>query len=250
MANKLDQSIKGNDNVQIVVQGNYIAGIDKEEVIALIRSYGYVNREDIIDIVKETIDNIPQEKRIQPNKRLFVPLIQQLSYSTDDDCLKDSYKKLLESSMNIDRISNVHPAFLNILSQLCADEIKILNSLPATLVHLEPVINMRMKIGNKKGLGITQVKYFSDIGYGKCTLPGNICQYLENLERLKLIEIPSGRYLTDQSLYDRLINHFALEEIRNRNTATDSINIYYEYDKMYFQLTSFGINFISCCKSK
>ena len=114
MANKLDQSIKGNDNVQIVVQGNYIAGIDKEEVIALIRSYGYVNREDIIDIVKETIDNIPQEKRIQPNKRLFVPLIQQLSYSTDDDCLKDSYKKLLESSMNIDRISNVHPAFLNI----------------------------------------------------------------------------------------------------------------------------------------
>lgn len=248
MANKLEQSIKGNDNVQIVVQGNYVAGLDKEEVIALFQSYGYVNRGEIIDIVKDTIDNIPQDKRIQPNKRLFVPLIQQLSYSTDDALLKESYKKLLESSMNLDKISYVHPAFLNIISQLCSDEIKILNSLPPVLLHLEPVINMRMKIGNQEGLGITQVKYFSDIGYGKCTFPENICQYLENLERLKLIEIPFGKLLIDQTKYDRLINHYALEAVRNKNKSTGTVSINYEYDKMYFQLTSLGVNFITCCK--
>lgn len=248
MANKLDQSIKGNDNIQIFVQGNYVAGIDKEEVIALIQSYGYVNHEEIIDIVKNTIDNIPQEKRIQPNKRIFVPLIQQLSYSTDDELLKESYKKLLESSMNLDKISYVHPAFLNIISQLCSDEIKILNSLPPVLLNVEPLINMRMKIGNQEGLGITQVKYFSDIGYGKCTFPGNICQYLENLERLKLIEIPFGKHLIDQTKYDRLINHHTLEAVRNNIKSTSTISVKYEYDKMYFQLTSLGVNFIKCCK--
>lgn len=249
MVDKIDQSIKGDSNNQIIVHGNCIVGMNKEEVVELIKTFGYINKDDVIEIVKEVMENIPEDKKIQPNKRIFVPLIQQLSYSMEEDYIKERYKKLLESTMNIDKVDKVHPAFLNILSQLSSDEIKILNALTLTSLPNEPLISMRMKINHEKGLGITQVKYFSDIGYrSSCQFPGNICEYLENLERLKIIEIPFGRKLIDESRYDNLINHPAMVTVRKNNQLENWINVTYEYDKMFFNLTSFGIDFISCCK--
>lgn len=248
MTDKIDQSIKGNDNNQIIVQGNYNVGLDKEEVIAVIKAFGYVNKDDVINIVKEVMENIPENQRIKPNKRVFVPLIQQLNYSIEEEYMKDRYKKLLESTMNIEKIGKLHPAFLSILSQLTSDEIKILNSLPLDMLNTEPLISMRLKINEQKGLGITQVKYFSDIGYGICEYPENICKYLENLERLKLIEIPFGIKLEDEEKYEKLINHPALTKVRSKVEPKNGIKIDYEYDRRLFRLTSFGMDFISCCK--
>lgn len=244
-----EQKIKGNGNIQVIVNGDYNIGLDKNEVIAIIKSFGYVNKDEIIEIVKDIINSIPDSKKIKPEKRIFVPLIQQLSYSTDEEYIKSKYKNMLASTMNVDKVGKVHPSFLNILSQLSSDEIKILDSLPLGIVFSEPIINMRMKINNQNGLGILQAKYFSIIGYGKCQYPNNICKYIENLERLKLIEIPHGLYLTDNHVYDELINHPYLDNIRKSNSSNNYVTIDYEYDKMLFRLTSFGLDFISCCKT-
>ena len=248
---EIKQSAKGENINQntIIVQGDYHVGINRDGVIELIKSFGYVNKDEIIDIVQDAIEHIPEGQREMPDKRIFVPAIQQLSYSTDDDILKNAYKNLLSSSMHSVKKINMHPSFITIISQLNSDEIKLLNSLPCTSLVMNPVINMRMKIGEKKGLGITQVKYFSDIGYGVCEYPEKICVYLENLERLNLIEIPNYRTLTDKSEYEKLKNHPAILAIKNKNFSTDSFKITYEFDEMYFNLTTFGQNFIECCKS-
>lgn len=248
MADKIDQTIKGDGNSQIIVQGNYIVGLNQDEVISLIKTFDYVNKDDVVEVVKEVMDNIPVEKMIQPDKRVFVPLIQQLSYSMEEEYIKIRYKKILESTMNIEKAGKVHPSFLSILSQLSSDELKILNSLPLTPLNSIPLINVRMKLNEKQGLGITLLKYFSDIGYGICEYPENICKYLENFERLKLIEIPADRHLVDESSYKKLINHPAIVGVRNENETASGIAFTYEYDKMYYMLTSFGIDFIKCCK--
>lgn len=247
MADKFDQNIKGDNNCQIVVQGDYVVGLDEKEVIALVESLGYPTKDEIIEIIHEVLNNIPNDKKIKPNIRLFVPLVQQLSYSMNENYIKETYKKMLESTMNSDKASTVHPSFISILFQLSSDEIKILDALPSSTLNFEPLISMNIIIG-KKGTEITQVKYFSDIGYGKCQYPGNICKYIENLERLKLIEIPYGKMLTNENLYKRLIEHPALESIRSQNKLNSEIEIAYKYDKMYYKLTSFGMDFISCCK--
>lgn len=246
MENKNAQKIKGDGNTQIIV--NYNVDLDKNEVIKIIQSFGYVNKDEIVEIVKEVINDIPDSKKIKPDKRIFVPLIQQLSYSTDEEYIKSIYKNMLASTMNIDKVDKVHLAFLNILSQLSSDEIKILDSLPLVTLNQLPLINMRMKINKQEGLGIVQVKYFSDIGYGKCQFPYNICKYIENLERLKIIEIPYGIHLIDENRYNKLIDHPELDSVRKSIPSTKNISIDYEYDKMVFRLTSFGIDFISCCK--
>ncbi len=247
---EIKQTAKGDNITQstIVVQGDYVCGLNREEVVELIQSYGYVNKDEIISIVHEAIEKVPEKQRIAPNKRIFVPLIQQLSYSMDEDILKDTYMKLLSASMDSTKSSKVHPSFINILSQLNADEIKVLNKLPPTIRIPKPLINLRMKWQKNSGLGLTQVKYFSDIGYGICDFPWNIGVYLENLERLKLIDIPMGKTLTNKDSYEKLKHHPDILAVMAQNQSTDEIEITYEFDELFFELTQFGQNFIKCCK--
>lgn len=246
MADKIEQSIKGNNNSQqsLIIQAdnNYI-GLKTEDVVSIIKAFCYPDKEQIVSIVKETIESINKEQRKMPDKRIFVPLIQQLSYSVDDDYIKHSYQNLLKSSMDISK--TVHPSFVSIISQLNSDEIKILHNLPAVSVLSKPLINVRMIVGQKQGTGITLIRNFSDIGYGICDYPGNICAYIENLERLKLIEIPPLLTLLNKDTYTKLKQHPAVLQVLKNNEHLPEVK--FEYDEKFFQLTQFGIQFIQAC---
>ena len=250
MADKIKQDIEGNNNLQqqIIVQGdnnNYI-GLKTEDVISIIKAFCYTDEEQIVSIVKETIESINEEQRRMPDKRIFVPIIQQLSYSMDDEYIKNLYKNLLKASM--DKNKNVHPSFVMIINQLNADEIKLLNTIPPVTGISKPLIDVRMIIGNQPGLGYQYISNFSDISYGVCENPGMICSYIENLERLKLIEIPTGLKISDDSVYEKLKSHPAVVNELNKNKSSDKITIRYEFDEKLFRLTQFGLQFLKCCK--
>lgn len=243
----MDQKIKGNNNMQqqIILQGDMYLGLNKEQVLDMITCYCFTDKEQIIEIVQEVINNIPDEKRQAPNKRIFVPLIQQLSYSLDDEIIKTTYKQLLHSTMNKDKSNSIHPSFISIINELNADEIKILNSLPTLVGRPNPLINLRFKVSGQQGKGNTQVSNFSDIGFGICEHPENIGSYIENLERLKLIEIPAFGTLLNKDIYNNLKNHILIKAIIEQNNIP---GIVYEFDEKYFQLTQFGKNFLDSCK--
>ena len=246
MRSDQEQSIKGNNNTQqlITINGDYnVVGLQKEDVMNLIQVYCYTDKEQIVDIVKETIESINEEDRIMPDKRVFVPVIQQLSYSLDDEYIKNTYRKLLKSSMN--RTKTVHPSFVSIIGQLNSDEIKILNKLPNVANLPFPIIDVRMKVGQQEGKGITLIRNFSDIGYDLCDNPGNICAYIENMERLKLIEIPTMLTLINKDVYIKLKQHPAVLNALVKNAS--SLKLKYEYDEKFFQLTQFGLQFINAC---
>lgn len=246
MADKIKQSVKGNNNSQqsLIIQAdnNYI-GLKTEDVVSIIKAFCYTDKEQIVSIVKETIESINEEQRKMPDKRIFVPLIQQLSYSVDDDYIKHVYQNLLKSSMDMSK--TLHPSFVSIISQLNSDEIKILHNLPAVSVLSKPLINVRMIVGQKQGKGITLIRNFSDIGYGICDYPGNICAYIENLERLKLIEIPPLLTLLNKDTYTKLKQHPAVLQVLKKKENLPEVK--FEYDEKFFQLTQFGIQFIQAC---
>lgn len=248
MEMKNEQKIKGDNNLQtnITVSGDLNIGLQRNDVINLIKEFCFTDKNQIIDIVKEAIESIDASNRKMPDKRIFVPIIQQLSYSLDDEYVKQVYKNLLKSSM--EKSKTIHPSFVSIIGQLNSDEIKILNNLSLFTIHPIPLINVRMKFDNKdqQGNGIMLIRYFSDIGYGICENPENICTYLENMERLKLIEIPPLMTLVDKSNYKHLKEHPAVINIINQNANIE--NIKYEYDELFFQLTNFGLQFINACK--
>lgn len=245
MENNQEQKIKGDNNTQqlITINGNYVVGLQKDDVMNLIQAYCYTDKEQIVDIVKETIESINEEDGRMPDKRIFVPVIQQLSYSLDDEYIKNTYQKLLKSSMN--RKKTIHPSFVSIIGQLNSDEIKILNKLPNVANIPFPIIDARMKVGQQEGKGITLIRNFSDIGYDLCDNPGNICAYIENMERLKLIEIPTMLTLTNKDVYTKLKQHPAVLNTLAKNASSPELK--YEYDEKFFQLTQFGAQFINAC---
>ena len=249
--NESKQIVKGDGNTQTVTNvtinnGNYVDGLQKEEVLKMIQEYCQVDKDQIIQTVLERINSIDVNNRRMPEKRVFVPLLQQLSYSSDDEPIKEFYKKLLASSM--DSTKTVHPAFVQIISQLNSDEAKILNSMAPVQSLNYPLINVRIKGINERGSGLTIIANFSDIGYGKCDYPTNICAYLENLERLKIIEIPPYVHLLDETKYNKLEQH--PDVVYSLKNYSNNSNLKIEYDKKVFRLTRFGVSFLNACKGE
>ena len=66
-------------------------------------------------LLEEKLKHIPEDKIVEPEPYVAVPAIQQLSYSLDSEELRELYANLLASSMNADKKSDVHPAFVDII---------------------------------------------------------------------------------------------------------------------------------------
>lgn len=250
MGDKNNQIINGDSNNQTIinVNGDLVQGIDRQQVVDIIKSFCYVNRDDVIEIVKNAIESIDEKYRIMPDKRIFVPAIQRLAYSMDNVTVKNAYKNLLSSSMNKNKFMIMHPSYVDIISQLNSDEIKLLDTLIGSTHITYPLINMRLKTKNSNDLGIILLKYFTDIGYGVCDIPENITVYIENLIRLNLITIPYGQFLTDKQHYTKLENHDKVLNIKNDICNSGAKNIDFKFDHMVFGLTQFGYNFIAICR--
>ena len=125
--------------------------------------------------------------------------------------------------MDKSKIHLVHPAYINIISQLNSDEIKILDKLSKIAGTIYPVIDLKVKTPNQQGDGTIVSSNFSDIGFDLCDNPLNIGFYIENLERLKLIEIPWTVSFVDKRNYEKVKNHpYILSITKNSNLNGNS----------------------------
>lgn len=197
------------------------------------------------ELLKKKLENIPEEKICEPEPFVAIPAIQQLSYCENSEDLRDMYANLLASSMNIDTKWKVHPSFVDIIKQLNPDEAKLLKSLPAMIMVTHPLINV--KLVNKAVQGENDlISNFTNVGLDKIEKKTNICNYIENLERLKLIEIPPLTSLTDKRVYEDLKENQILKNSINKD-LTKHFDIRYDYKT--FHMTNFGVAFCqTCCK--
>jgi hypothetical protein len=193
------------------------------------------------ELLRERVQNIPDEKLCEPEPYVAIPAIQQLSYCENSDILRELYANLLASSMNIDTKWTVHPSFVDIIKQLNPDEAKLLKSLtPATIIN-HPLIDVRLKNKHDGGSHLL-FSNFTTVGLNKIENESNIHLYIDNLERLKLIEIPPLQHLVDKMAYDELKKHPFLKELLNVSGVNPHFDIDYEHKT--FNLTSFGVSFI------
>lgn len=208
-----------------------------------------INGEETIrltaEAVREKLQTIPAEKLSEPEPYVAIPAMQQLSYCVNNDELRDLYANLLVSSMNTDKKWQVHPAFVDIIKQLTPDEAKFIKALTPNVSVNNPLIDVRIVKKETRG-GSTIIYNFTNVGIDKIDLPKNICSYVDNLERLKLIVIPPTMSLVNKELYKPLISHPLLINSLPK-TLNEGSEIRYEYK--VFCLTNFGADFINvCCK--
>ena len=203
-----------------------------------------INGEESIKLtasaVQEKASKIPEEKLTEPESYVAIPAIQQLSYCYDSEELREMYANLLVSSMNTDTKYQVHPSFVDIIKQLTPDEAKLLKKLSKKKVY--PLIDVRMSFHT--GGYNEMVHNFTDEGEDVCDCPSNIFAYLDNFERLKLIDIKNGKYLTNDEFYKPLENHPEIKKIMSESLPE---GYKWQIEKGMFELTAFGREFIKIC---
>lgn len=203
-----------------------------------------LNREEsikqTIEATKEKFNSIPLEKRCEPEAYVAVPAIQQISYCQNSNELREMYANLLTSSMNIDLKDKILPAFVNIIGQLSSDEAKLLKFFSIEQI---PIIEVHSIVKDENGGYFIPVKNYA-CKDGLCLdITENYDVYVDNLERLKLIEVTYARWLNNLDVYEYLENRFLAEELEKRNLVDEDLNFLHGV----IELTDLGKAFCKIC---
>ena len=191
------------------------------------------------EAIREKVREIPEDKLTEPEAHVAIPAIQQLCYCQDSEELRNMYANLLTSSMNMDKKWQVHPAFVDIIKQLCPDEAKFLKALQPIEIISYPLIDVAFTTGlNAKGEHII-ITNFTNINIDILEHPQSICAYIDNLVRLNIIEIPAGTHLVDMKNYEPLETHPLIKE-----ATKDNEYMKHHFKHKMFRLTNFGVNFV------
>ena len=197
------------------------------------------NVEETKKLLEIKLENINAESIVTPDPYVAVPAFQAISYSMDSEDLRNLYANLLATSMINETKWKVHPSFVEIIKQITPDEAKLLKTL-SEKGDIYPSIGIILKDNNSH---ISHVYHFTNLANNVCENPNGIFSYLDNLERLKLIEIPFGESLNDES-YQPFEDDPYVKELMSE---TIHENYKWEIENKYFRLTQYGKDFIEVC---
>lgn len=197
--------------------------------------------EETGQIVTKKLENVEEEKIVTPELYVAVPAIQALSYSLDNNELKNLYANLLASAMNTDTQEYVHPAYVEIIKQLSPVDALIFKEIMSR--ECIPAIDLwYCEIKSAEGQlierNITSIKISSHK-----TMSASI----DNLKRLGIIESPvESSELADKDAYNNILNSENYKDIKSN--FKERIEGYEFYDdKKSIKATDFGEMFYQIC---
>lgn len=180
---------------------------------------------------------IAKEKIVTPDPAIAVPTIEAMRYTSHKKELREMFVNLLGASMNSDEIDE-HPAFVELIKQLSSDECRILKYIQ--LHDKMPMLKERLKL--PQGGELDVFPYFSDVGYlTGCSFPQKFPEYLNNLQRLGLVDVFYDRHLVDNKFYEDLKKHFAYPKVKAAEGQE-----FVEHKSLYV-ISEFGKKFCKIC---
>lgn len=205
--------------------------------------------------LEKKVAAIPDDKKVLPKPNILGPSIQALEYGIFEDEIAEMFANLIASSMDLRDEKLVHPAFVEIIKQMTPDEAKLISYISRVgdgnpLVSLHRITKTSPDIlGNSVEV---LLRRFSLVGtLADCKHPELTEQMLDNLERLKLIEIElsgMGGELSEKNLYDPLIERIQEDmSIEISQSSSPSQVGDYRISRGYFEITAFGKSFVRVC---
>ena len=160
----------------------------------------------------------------------------------DSKELRNLYANLLARSMIDSEKDKVHPAFVGIIKQLNPDEAKLIKTFLTK--HDYPLIDVRRL--NADGSFVYVLYNFTSITEGICDRDSamDTRAYIDNLCRLKIIEIQEDRRLAEKGIYTPLEKHDIVTSIIKEKLSEGQC---WDIEQKKFEITSFGREFINIC---
>jgi hypothetical protein len=165
----------------------------------------------LIEGVAQRLKSRPEENLKTPDPEIAVPLMQTLSYTAQNETLREMYLNLLANSMDKLQEKNVHPSFVEIIRQMNTLDAKLFKVLAPKNGYL-PVINPYISVVRESMLRIVGECRFLINKTPEWFIGMNIDGYdafdisasLVRLRRLGIIEL----------MYDKGIRQDRIEELK------------------------------------
>lgn len=202
--------------------------------------------EMIINGVEKRLEDIPEENRKTPDPQIAVPLMQAISYTAQNDTLREMYLNLLAKSMDTTQEKNVHPSYVEIIKQmngLDANLFQVLSNQVGNIKVVNP--NIRIKGSNQIYIDATP-EWFLDFKIGNYNI-FDISASLIRLRRLGLIELMYDR-TAGKDGYDNLKNSPILSSILNKyQTAYPTTPLEVHCTESILYVNEYGKKFAKSC---
>ncbi len=156
----------GKESTQIGVQNNYNSALSVEDIVEtafiLFREqYPKLRAEALAEVrklVEEEVAKIDIKDIVSPRPKIVAEVLQNAS-TTEETVLREMYAKVLSGDMNKSQREYIHPAYAEIIKQLCADEAKILQKFS----DCDYLPTITLSVQNNKGEQSTADRNFSDV---------------------------------------------------------------------------------------
>jgi hypothetical protein len=195
--------------------------------------------------LSEKLQYTPPGRITTPPPNVAGPAIEALRFTGDVEELREMYASLLATAMDSATMEKAHPAFVDAIRQLTADEARALRVLADG--QFRPVVSVYARLKDGTGDRIASRHQSMIDVEAKVARPALMPSYLDNLERLGLIEIPHGRALVGPpgDPYQELESDPAIQGLCNAINREPTTFAHIE--RMYVRLTDFGQHFVAAC---
>lgn len=201
-----------------------------------------LNYQKHLDNYAEKLKGIPETEAIPINPQIGTPIMEKLTYTTNEE-IADLFTTLLAKASSNTSINQAHPAYIQIIERLSIDEARILK----TLVNVDfiPSVSFRAYLIPEDTGFIEVLNNGTDIK-ADLIFQVNVATYLDNLKSLGILDNTHGNYKTNESIYEPLFEkyQFDLQEKAHIDTGKFSK---LEKNKGYYEVTPFGKSFINAC---
>ena len=193
------------------------------------------------NIVTE-VTNIPRDQIQEPKMSVLGPALEASKYYIDDEELRLLFAKLVAASMDNSKNDTLQPAFVEIVKQMTPIDAENLTSLYNIKDKQNPIVSIILENKDtreyKEVFSHFYIENISNISHKR------IASSLINLERLGLIEINYGVFLSDKNIYLPYENHSIVKQFKNEyNDDSHSI----ELKKGLIKISNFGMDFCKIC---
>lgn len=187
-------------------------------------------------------NKIPNSHLTYPRINILGPTIEGLKYNLNEDYIKECFTNILIADMDNRKQDKVLPSYIGIVNELSRNDAKMLKFFKKNDIHIAPILKF---------------KYIFDSG-GFVYPTNNLALLyneedivleavvLDNLCRLKLIELTFDEKLFDSTIYSNAFKKIKLlDEFKLLPNNVKELS----YVEGLLKITSFGENFIDICLS-
>jgi Abortive infection alpha len=153
--------------------------------------------------LEQATATIPTENIIEPKASIAAPILQGLTFSHEEPELKSLFLNLLKSSMD-NRVSDrAHPAFVEVIRQLTAEEARLLRTVLTSNIIL-PIAEIRKATAGGDGYNVlkTHVLSIMNTETNQPIVLARMSAMVDNWCRLGLISVTYRAYPTGDSQFN------------------------------------------------